>query len=464
MVRLFNAYFPVRTLLLALSDVLVIILGLLVASEAGWWAFMQPGLTFRNTLLSISMVSLVCVLCMHCYDLYESQMLADLRELATRLTQVLGTCCLILALTDFVYPDFQFRRGVFAAGIIFIGVLLAGWRKLFFLLTRVLGLTQRVLLLSCGPLAIPLTQEIALRPELGVQVLGYVGEPPRNPGVRNGMRWFGGLCDLPDVVEREDIDRLIVTMRDRRGQLPLNMLLQLKSRGLRVEDGADVYERITGKIHLDSLRLSWFVFPPGFSISRAKLIYKRVFSVVVSLIALFLSLPVMVLVALAIRLDTPGPALFRQKRIGKGGRVFVLYKFRSMRINADSDGIPRPVRDEHDPRLTRVGRWLRRTRLDELPQLYNILRGDMYFVGPRPFVPEQEEELVKSIPFYRCRWAVKPGATGWAQIRRAYCATVEDNAEKLAYDLFYIKNGSVGLDLLILFQTAKILLLGRGAR
>jgi lipopolysaccharide/colanic/teichoic acid biosynthesis glycosyltransferase len=171
----------------------------------------------------------------------------------------------------------------------------------------------------------------------------------------------------------------------------------------------------------------------------------------------------MLLIAIAIRLDSPGPALFRQKRIGKNGKVFTLYKFRSMRVDADHDGFPRPV-EKDDQRLTRVGCWLRRSRMDELPQLYNILRGDMYFIGPRPFVVEQERELGRQIAYYRYRWTVKPGATGWAQIHRGYCSTLDDNTEKLAYDLYYIKNVSVGLDLLILFETVKILLLGRGSR
>ncbi|HET6198776.1 MAG TPA: sugar transferase, partial [Candidatus Acidoferrales bacterium] len=173
--------------------------------------------------------------------------------------------------------------------------------------------------------------------------------------------------------------------------------------------------------------------------------------------------PIMALVAIAIRLDSPGPAIFKQERIGEGGKPFTLFKFRTMVDGADRDNNHRPA-EKTDKRFTRVGKLLRRTRLDELPQLINIVRGDMYFVGPRPFVPNQEQECLEKIPYYRQRWAVKPGATGWAQINRGYCATIEDNKEKLAYDLFYIKNISVGLDLLIMFQTIKILLLSRGSR
>jgi lipopolysaccharide/colanic/teichoic acid biosynthesis glycosyltransferase len=193
------------------------------------------------------------------------------------------------------------------------------------------------------------------------------------------------------------------------------------------------------------------------------LVYKRIFSIVLSLVALVFALPLMAIIAIAIRLDSRGPAIFRQKRMGRGGKIFTLYKFRSMHEGADRGGGPHPAQ-QNDPRVTRVGRWIRPPRLDELPQLYNILRGDMYFVGPRPFVPVEEEKLLEQIPFYAQRLTVKPGATGWAQVHRGYCATLEDNIEKLEYDLFYIKNASVGLDVLTVLTTLKILLLGRGGR
>jgi lipopolysaccharide/colanic/teichoic acid biosynthesis glycosyltransferase len=171
----------------------------------------------------------------------------------------------------------------------------------------------------------------------------------------------------------------------------------------------------------------------------------------------------MVVIALAIRLDSAGPALFRQKRVGRGGRLFTILKFRTMYDRSDLQDAWKPA-EKRDPRFTRIGRWLRRTRLDELPQLFNILWGDMYFIGPRPFTPNLETDFSNTIPLYSYRWRIKPGATGWAQTRRGYCSSLEDNADKLSYDLYYIKNLSLGLDCIILFQTAKILLLGRGAR
>jgi lipopolysaccharide/colanic/teichoic acid biosynthesis glycosyltransferase len=245
--------------------------------------------------------------------------------------------------------------------------------------------------------------------------------------------------------------------------LPVEALLQLKSSGIHIQEGSEVYEAVTGKVPLESLHLSWLLFSPGFRVSGPLLIYKRIASFIVSSIALVLSLPAMAVIALAIRVDSVGPVIFRQKRVGQGGKIFTLYKFRTMFDGADQNG-NHPPTELTDPRFTRVGKLLRRTHLDELPQFFNILRGDMHLVGPRPFVPEQEQECLERIPHYRQRWVVKPGATGWAQVNRGYNATIEDNKEKLAYDLFYIKNISIGLDLLTLFKTAKILILGRGGR
>jgi lipopolysaccharide/colanic/teichoic acid biosynthesis glycosyltransferase len=218
-----------------------------------------------------------------------------------------------------------------------------------------------------------------------------------------------------------------------------------------------------GKVPVQWLKTSWLLFSPGFCISPATLFYKRLASIVGATLGLILTAPLMLLTALAVVLDSPGPALLRQDRVGLDGKVFKIFKFRTMHVGNEKDRSFSPAQ-KGDPRVTRVGNLLRRTRLDELPQLYNILRGDMYFVGPRPFVPWQENILVKQIPFYKQRWAVKPGATGWAQVSRAYCMSVEDNVEKLAYDLFYIKNLSFALDLLILVKTTKILLLGRGGQ
>jgi exopolysaccharide biosynthesis polyprenyl glycosylphosphotransferase len=301
-------------------------------------------------------------------------------------------------------------------------------------------------------------KEIGNRTELGVRVVGFVGQS--ETGVHTIPRFDEG--NLEELVLQQGVRRIVVTMGDRRGKLQVQNLLRLKARGVYIQDGPEYYEGITGKIPLDSLRLSWLLFSPGFHVRAGLRVYKRLVSLFLGSLAILLTSPLMLLAAIAVRLDSPGPAIFRQKRVGEHGKLFTVFKFRSMYDGSDKKALT-PAEHE-DARVTRVGKWLRRLRIDELPQLFNIIKGDMAFVGPRPFVPQQEEECAAQIPFYRERWLVKPGATGWAQINRGYNVTLEDNRDKLAYDLFYIKNVSFGLDLFIMFSTIKILLLGRGGR
>lgn len=463
MIRLFHAYFPARTLLLGVSEALVAYLALvgvtyaLMGTESSLFIFYEDGWT------RIALVCTVCVVCLYYFDLYDSLVLTNTREVVTRLVQVLGTTCIILAVIYYAYPSIQIRTGLFVPGVLFMGICLAGWRKMFAVLNRSLKLGEKTVVLGDGPLTLPLAKELESRPELGFRLVGFVGQPPTSPAGLNGMRRLGDLEELGHIVQREDVDRVVVTMNDRRGRLPMDQLLHLKTRGVLIEDGAAFYETVTGRVPIDSLRVSHMLFSPGFRVSGPLLAYKRFFSFGLSLISLLLTLPLMGCLALATWWDSGRPILFRQKRVGKDGKVFTLYKFRSMKNQRNGDGKPEPAQ-ENDQRCTRLGSWLRRTRLDELPQLYNILRGDMSFVGPRPFMLEEEEELAAQIPFYKQRWAVNPGATGWAQIHRPYCVTLDDNREKLSYDLFYIKNISVGLDLLIIFQTVRTLIWRRGAR
>jgi sugar transferase (PEP-CTERM system associated) len=461
MIRLFHVYFPVRTVLLVLSDTVFIVAGLLTTTLV--WSHVRGNPDPLSGYAKVALVSFVLAMCLYYYDLYESQIAANLREVTTRLVQVLGTACIVLALLYYAYPGMQLGRWTLITGILLTGAGLVVCRRLFLVLNGSPRLTDRTLFLGHGALAIALAEELSKRPELGVRAIGYAGEEPENQAASNGLRRLGDLAELDELAQRNHIDRIIVAMQERRGRLPLELLLQLKKRGVRVQDGTRLYEEVTGKVSLDSLRLSSLVFSSESHPSKATLLCKRLVSIVGSALALAILSPFMGLIALLIWIDSPGHVIFQQKRVGKDGDLFTLFKFRSMWIDADSDGIPKPA-EKDDKRMTRVGHLLRRARLDEIPQLYNVLRGDIDFVGPRPFVPEQEKELAAKIPFYSHRWAVRPGATGWAQVHRGYCATVEDNIEKLGYDLFYIRNISVGLDLLILFQTMKILILRRGAR
>jgi sugar transferase (PEP-CTERM system associated) len=458
-IRLFNAYFPSRTLLLALSEVCVVVLAFTTSCVFWMGRDADIFLNYEGGFVKITIVTAVFIVCMYYGDLYDSLILTNRREVITRLIQVTGMGTLILALLYYAYPNARLGAKNFALGLFLVLLLVWFWRELFLWLFRSKYLLDRAILLGDGPLAAKLADEILRRPDFGFQLVGYVGSSsiPTN----GNLPYLGNLNQLLDIVQDRRARHVLVAMTDQRGKLPLESLLAIKSRHAHVQDGADIYEKLTGKLPIESLRLSWLLFSPGFHTSRWLYAFKCIFSFMFSVLLLLTVSPLMLLIVLAIRLDSPGPAIFRQKRVGRGGKTFTLYKFRSMFDSLQADHRPA---EKEDDRITRVGSVLRRTRLDELPQLYNILRGDMHFVGPRPFVPEQEHELVTAIPFYNQRWNVKPGATGWAQVNRAYCATVDDNAEKLAYDLFYIKNMSISLDLLILFKTIKILLLGRGGR
>ncbi len=459
MIRLFNAYFPTRTLLLTVTEALLVTLGFVLAVMlwAGTPADANIYLLYENGLGRIGLIVVVFLVLMYYFDLYDSFVLANRREVVTRLVGVLGSTFVALSVLYYAFPEVSLIGGSLWVGMGIVTVTVPTWRRLFFVLNRSQRFSERAIIYGDGPLAEPLMQEIVSRAELGVRVVGFVGHSASSvPGIPQ----FDG--DIDGLVEQFNVQRVVVTMGDRRGNLPVEQLLKLKARGVYIQDGPDYYESITGKIPLESLRLSWLLFSPGFHVRTGLRIYKRLFSLVLGSIAIVITSPIMLLAAIAIRLDSRGSAIFRQKRVGEHGRLFTVYKFRSMYEGSDKQELTPAEHD--DSRVTRVGKWLRRTRIDELPQLFNIVKGDMAFVGPRPFVPEQEQEYVEKIPFYRERWLVKPGATGWAQINRGYNATLQDNQEKLAYDLFYIKNVSLGLDLYIIFATMKTLLLGRGGR
>ncbi|HVP54635.1 MAG TPA: exopolysaccharide biosynthesis polyprenyl glycosylphosphotransferase [Candidatus Eisenbacteria bacterium] len=474
MIRLFNTYFPTRTLLLTLTEAILVTTGFVVAVllSSGTADDAKIYLLYENGAGRIGLVVLVFLVLMYYFDLYNSAILTNRREVVTRLVGVLGTTFVALAVLYYTFPDASLGGNVLWAGILMVAVVVPVWRSCFFALNRSVRFAERILIYGDGPLASPLMDAIGQRPELGLRVSGYVGSEPQIAGipvVRGD--------ELTEYVKREDIRRIIVTMGDRRGKLDVSELLKLKASGVLIQDGPEYYETVTGKIPLESLRLSWLLFSPGFHVRPALRLYKRAFSFTFGLIGVVLASPVMGLAALAIRLDSEGPIIFRQKRVGEFGMPFTVYKFRTMydgdkvpaaraknNASRDENHIGTPPAHDGDPRITRVGKWLRRTRLDELPQLFNIVKGDISFVGPRPVPPHEEEQCAAVIPFYKERWLIKPGATGWAQINRGYNATIEDHKDKLAYDLFYIKNVSIGLDIYILFATLKILLLGRGGR
>jgi sugar transferase (PEP-CTERM system associated) len=323
---------------------------------------------------------------------------------------------------------------------------------------------ENILIIGSNPLSLELAEEITANRSLGYRVLGFVDRHPgRQVGNPVAFEVLGNFNDITRIVEEHRISRIVVSVDERRGRLPMDALLECRMKGVEINEDVDLYEKIMGKILVDKLRPSWLIFSTGFDQARFKLGFKRVSEFVVAAIALVVLFPLTVLIALAIKLESPGPVLFRQERVGQNDKVFTLYKFRSMHEGAEETTGPVWAADE-DERVTPLGRFLRKSRLDEIPQLINVVRGDMSFVGPRPERPYFVKELEKQIPYYVKRHAVKPGITGWAQVRYSYGASVEDAKEKLQYDLYYIKNLSILLDIEVIIDTFKVVFLGKGAR
>ena len=401
-------------------------------------------------------------LTLHLRDIYSFRQWATHARFFLRLAEALVLASAILFITYYFFPELAIGRGVFIINLVFIAAFLGIWHTLTRAYFGNRTPISRILILGTGRLARELVTEIMRHPEMGIGIAGFVDDDPALVGTSIvNPRVLGLTSDLSAIVSRHRVDRIVVELQDRRGRLPIQSLLDLKTRGVAVEDATSLYERVSGKIAIENLKPSWMIFNTGFEVSRGMLLQKRVFSILVSAALLILFAPVTLVIMLLIKLDSRGPVFFRQERVGRDGRTFMLWKFRSMRQGAeDASG---PVwASKGDPRVTRVGRVIRRARLDELPQLFNVLKGDMSLVGPRPERPHFVRELAEKIPFYHLRHAVKPGVTGWAQVNYEYGNSVGDAVEKLQYELFYIKHMSWLLDVLILFQTVKIMLLNRG--
>jgi sugar transferase (PEP-CTERM system associated) len=329
-------------------------------------------------------------------------------------------------------------------------------RCVFEVITTMPRFRRRLLFLGIGPTAQRAAREILDERNRDNEVVGFLAETEQQKGWRIGGRSVLGVySDVYEIVRRERIDQEVVAVEDRRKQLPLEELLRVRIHGIEVIEEAKIHEEIAGKIPVNDLRPSWLIFGAGFSNSWARTHMKRLFDIVVALIGIVLSAPLILAVALAVKLESRGPVLFRQKRVGQGGEEFTIYKFRSMAADAEKDGQPVWAQNK-DPRTTRVGRVIRKTRLDEIPQMWNVLQGTMSFVGPRPERLFFVEQLRETIPFYDQRHALKPGITGWAQVRYGYGANERDAVEKLRHDMFYVKHHSILFDLRILLETVRV--------
>ncbi|SEN37216.1 sugar transferase, PEP-CTERM system associated/exopolysaccharide biosynthesis polyprenyl glycosylphosphotransferase [Sphingomonas gellani] len=462
MVRLFKHYVPHAVLLLGVVDAL----SLLIAADLSWLVRarqidMAPG-SLAERLPQMVSFAAAMQLALVAVGAYGAASFRSLRFAAARLVVAISLGTIFLALVYFLVPPLSLWRSNLLYAMMMAGVLLVAVRAL---LGRTLGserFKRRVLVLGAGRRAAQV-QALSTEPGINFVVAGFVAMGGDAAGAVQAEQ-RDRVGNLADHAVRLDASEVVLALEERRNALPLKDLLKVRTAGIQVSDLSTFLERETGRIDLASVNPSWLIFSDGFASGRMLSgAAKRAFDIAASLLLLAVTLPVILVTALLIKLESPGPAFYRQRRVGLYSQSFDILKLRSMRQDAESGG--RAVwAAQADPRVTRIGRFIRKVRIDELPQCWTVLKGEMSFVGPRPERPQFVEELERALPFYAERHTVKPGITGWAQINFPYGASIEDARHKLEYDLYYAKNYSPFLDLLILLQTLRVVLWPAGAR
>lgn len=421
-------------------------------------------LSLRHGYFKALLATAFCLIAFYLFDLYDFIVMHDRRELVLRLVQALGLAWIALALSFYAFPQLMLGRGISLIALPLALTLMVSWRVIIHWFWGRPGIGERILIVGSGKQAIEVAREVLDRRDAGYRIAGFVGTDSELLGKSLiNPRVIAMTSELHEVVQREGIDRIVVAMGERRGHLPTDELLRLSLAGtVSIEEGASFYERITGRVSLNMIRPSWLIFSGRGRQARLSAVVRSTVHRLVALIGAILSLPIVIVTAILIKLDSRGPIFYRQERVGKNGQPFILLKFRSMRVDAETDG---PMwASKGDNRATRLGKIIRKIRIDEIPQFWNILKGDMNFVGPRPERPHFVAQLAHEIPYYEQRHLIAPGLTGWAQIKYPYGASLDDARQKLQYDLYYIKNQGLLLDAIILFETTKIILFGRGGQ
>ncbi len=461
--RLFRALLPAITVSLLISDVLLSLAGFVLAVRIALQVEPTVYLVYESGLTKILIAVGSFLLGLYFQDLYSQVRIKSKILLALQVCSALGAAFLLQALISYLKLDLRLAAPVMMLGAILTGTSVFLWRLCFSALVLRAGGGERLLLIGNSPLLSDIARYLEEHPTAGLAILGRLEEPDGPSEPIDGIKSLGAISDLTEVVRAARPDRIVVGMFERRDRLPVNELLEARMDGCIVEESGVAYERICKRVCIRGLRPSQLIYSGELGPRPRYLSLQRVLNVAFSAVVLALLLPVAVVTALAVALSSPGPVLYRQVRVGRKGAPFTLYKFRSMRNNAEAKtGAVWASRD--DPRITRVGRIIRKLRIDELPQLFNVLKGEMSIVGPRPERPEFVQTLSRQIPYYTQRSCVRPGITGWAQINYKYGDTIEDTIKKLEYDLFYIKHMSLVLDIYIALHTVKAMLLSEGAQ
>jgi sugar transferase (PEP-CTERM system associated) len=465
MLRVFKKYYPIRNVFFVVGEGLFIFASVFLSSLIflGADAFLYD----HFLLLKVLLITVVCQSCLYYNDMYEISTSNNYNEIGFRLLQALGVAAIFLAFIYLVIPQAVIGTGIFLVSILFVILLIVSWRFCYSLVLSRGLFNQKVILLGSADLVGEIKQEITSRKDCGYTISAEIPDSRRgtdlseieNPSELCGQKYDG----LSDLARAMGVEKVVVSLAEKRNNFPINELLKCRVNGIEVIEGNSFYEMLTGKLVVKAINPSWLIFSEGFRKSFTRRFMKRSADLLLSLVLLIGLSPVILIIALLIKIDSRGPVIFSQERVGQNRRTYRMHKFRSMVHNAEEMSGPVWAEDD-DPRITRAGRIIRKWRFDEIPQIWNVLKGNMSFVGPRPEREHFVDQLEKIIPYYRERHAVKPGITGWAQVSYGYGASVEDAIEKLNYDLFYIKNMSFFMDLMIVLRTIKIVLFRKGAR
>jgi len=466
MLRVLKQYFPIRNIIFYILEGFVIFGSILLATVL---------LTFSNTssywfdvflILRITLITIVCQVCLYYNDLYHFEVVPSIHDISIKLLQALGVASIALAFLYFVFPLIIIDQKIFSLSILFLLVFIIGWRICYIQMLNQGMFNEKIILLGSSDLAIEIYNKINSTLDCGYTVSGIISDSENDhfqTEISEKILIGKDIKDLCTWANEYGIKKIIVAIKENRGGFPADELIQCRTAGIEVLEGSSFYEMLTGKVLVRKINPSWLIFSDGFQKSRIKTFLIRIEDIVISATMLLLLSPLLLATAILIKLDSKGPVFFAQDRVGKNKTEYMMHKFRSM--VTDAEKMTGPVwADANDNRITRVGRVIRKYRIDELPQLWEVLIGKMSMVGPRPERKYFTEKLEKQIPFYAQRFNVKPGLTGWAQVCYDYGATLEDAVEKLNYELFYIKNMSLAMDVVIILRTVKTVLFGRGAR
>lgn len=465
MIRIFKLDYPVRNIFLVVSESISIWSSICIS----YMLFLNVNSYTLNSweMFKILIITIICQLCLFCNELYNMKVVCRVNELGIRLFQSMGASALLLAILYIIIPDLMIQTKIFALSILFIILFIASWRFLYTIIINHGILKNNIIMFGSNPFAEEILDKVQSKKDYGYTVSMII--PEYNTHCRRiklkypNIKIHHDLSELNEISRKLKIKKIIVALEEKRKNFPLKELLDCRVNGIDIIDGNSFYENLCGKILVKNTNPSWLIFSDGFQQSAIRRSFKRHFDIILSFIMLILLSPLIGIISLVIKLDSEGPVFFKQDRIGERKKDFRIFKFRSM-IN-DAEKISGPVwADKNDCRITRVGKYLRKYRIDEIPQLWNVFKGEMSFVGPRP---EREcfiNELEKIIPYYSERFTVKPGVTGWAQISYGYGANIEDAVEKLNYDIFYIKNMTIIMDLMITIRTIKTVLFDQTGR